>query len=68
MTRWSTCPRCDDSHIEKIANSPKKGVWEVYRCTRCNYVWRSTENLDGIHKYDPELVERAQRPFREASS
>ena len=63
--QWSACPRCDNANIEKIADSPKVGVWEVYRCTHCNYVWRSTENLDNIHKYDPELVERAQRPFRE---
>lgn len=65
MAKWSSCPRCDDTNIKKVADSPKKGVWEVYRCTHCNYVWRSTENLDNIHKYDPELVERAQRPFRE---
>lgn len=65
MTHWSKCPRCDDSSIEKIADSPKKGVWEVYRCIHCNYVWRTTENLEGIHKYDAELAERAQRPFRD---
>ena len=65
MREWSACPRCDDTHIEKIADSPKEGVWKAYRCTHCNYVWRSTETLDNIHKYDQELVNRAQRPFRE---
>ena len=65
MMQWSACPRCDDAKIEKIADSPKVGVWEVYRCHRCNYVWRSTESLDHIHKFDEELMKRAQRPFRE---
>ncbi len=65
MIQWSACPRCDNNQIKKIADSPKKGVWEVYRCTYCNYVWRTTENLDNIHKYDEELGKRAQRPFRE---
>ena len=65
MIPWSKCPRCDDNSIEKVADSPKRGVWEVYRCIRCNYVWRSTENLEGIHKFDAALAERAQRPFRE---
>lgn len=60
--KWSSCPRCDDKGIKKIADSPKPGVWEVYRCTRCNYVWRSTEKLDTIHKYDEELVKMAQLP------
>ncbi len=65
MIQWSACPRCDYTNIKKIAESPKEGVWDVYRCPRCNYVWRSTENLDNIHKYDEELAKRAQRPFRE---
>ena len=44
------CPRCDTSQIEKVADSPIKGRWEVYRCRECNYVWRSTEDLTGIDK------------------
>ena len=52
------CPRCDDSKTEKISDSPIKGVWEVYRCKQCNYVWRSTETLADIHKYDQSLVDR----------
>lgn len=59
--RFDECPRCDSKRIKKAADSPKKGYWEVYRCEECNYVWRSTENLEGIHKYDKTLVERAQR-------
>jgi hypothetical protein len=34
------------------------GAWEVYRCTQCNFVWRSTENLVGIHKHDQSLADR----------
>lgn len=59
--KWSACPRCDDANIVKIADSPKLGVWEVYRCHRCNYVWRSTEKLHNIQKYDKGLVDAALR-------
>ena len=59
--KWSACPRCDDANIVKISDSPKLGVWEVYRCRRCNYVWRSTEKLDHIEKYDQGLVDAALR-------
>lgn len=52
------CPRCDDPRTEKASDSPVPGVWEVYRCTRCNYVWRSSEKLSGIHKYDRDLVDK----------
>ena len=52
------CPRCDDARTEKASDSPVAGVWEVYRCTRCNFVWRSTERLAGIHKYDQSLIDR----------
>ena len=52
------CPRCDDPGTEKVSDSPLPGTWEVYRCTHCNFVWRSTENLAGIHRYDQSLVDR----------
>ncbi|MFC2001332.1 non-oxidative hydroxyarylic acid decarboxylases subunit D [Chloroflexota bacterium] len=45
-----TCPRCDSSQVTKVADSPVEGVFEVYRCEACNYVWRSTEDLSGITK------------------
>ncbi len=44
----SACPRCDSGQVEKAADSPIKGKWEIYRCKECNYVWRSTEDLRGI--------------------
>ena len=46
----SACPRCDTQQIEKVADSPIKGKWEVYRCKECRYVWRSTEDLASIDK------------------
>ena len=52
------CPRCDDPGTEKVSDSPITGTWEVYRCQHCNYVWRSTENVADIHKYDQSLVDR----------
>jgi predicted Zn finger-like uncharacterized protein len=44
------CPRCDSKETVKASDSPVKGKFEVYRCTACNYVWRSTEDLTGISK------------------
>jgi hypothetical protein len=52
------CPRCDDRNTQKAADSPVPSAWTVTRCTRCNYVWRSTETLSGIHRYDQSLVDR----------
>ena len=57
----ASCPRCDRTDTEKVADSSVAGVFEVYRCRDCNYVWRNTENLAGIQKYDAELVELARR-------
>lgn len=37
------CPRCGHEHIETLATSPVKGVWEVYQCDHCLFTWRSTE-------------------------
>ncbi len=45
-----TCPRCDSGQVLKIADSPIKGKFEIYRCEACNYVWRSTEDLSDITK------------------
>ncbi|MFC1815013.1 non-oxidative hydroxyarylic acid decarboxylases subunit D [Thermodesulfobacteriota bacterium] len=53
------CPRCDAEQTEKVADSPLKGKWEVYRCAKCNYVWRSTENLKGITKLTKQMVDHA---------
>ena len=37
------CPRCDDPRAAKIFESPEAGAWELYRCPRCFFVWRNTE-------------------------
>ena len=50
MMKPAACPRCDSSQVVKIADSPVKGKWDVYRCKECNYVWRSTEDLTNIAK------------------
>ena len=44
------CPRCDSADTLKIGDSPVQGKFEIYRCTACNYVWRSTEDLSEITK------------------
>ncbi|MEV6568585.1 non-oxidative hydroxyarylic acid decarboxylases subunit D [Streptomyces kronopolitis] len=37
------CPRCACDAIATVATSPVPGVWDVLRCERCCYLWRSTE-------------------------
>ena len=54
------CPRCDSNETGKIAESPVKGKFEVYRCESCNYVWRSNEDLKGIDKRVPYWREHAR--------
>ena len=63
MNTPSSCPRCDDAGIEQVAESPVPRVWGVFRCRRCNYVWRSTEKLTDIAKYDQQVVDRAHAPW-----
>ena len=36
------CPRCDSDQAYKVFEA-EDGSWEVYRCPRCNFNWRSTE-------------------------
>ena len=45
-----TCPRCDSTEVGKIAESPVKGKFEVYRCTACRFVWRSNEDLSDLDR------------------
>ena len=37
------CPRCDQGEVIKFFEAPEDGAWELYRCQRCNFVWRNTE-------------------------
>jgi len=37
------CPRCRSTTIDTRATSPVAGVWILYACRTCLYVWRSTE-------------------------
>lgn len=37
------CPRCAEERIDRLATSPVPGAWEVLRCQRCLYTWRTTE-------------------------
>ena len=51
------CPRCDDERAAKIFEAPENAVWEVYRCPRCFFVWRSTEedSVTDPALYDPKF-------------
>ena len=51
------CPRCDDERAVKIFDSPEPGAWEIYRCPRCFFTWRNTEEdrVTRSELYDPEF-------------
>jgi len=53
------CPRCGESHIQKLADSPVAGIFTIWGCRECNYVWRSTEDLSGLKKLTKEAREKA---------
>ncbi len=36
------CPRCDNKDIITISN---KSDWDLLKCKRCSYIWRSSEAL-----------------------
>ena len=42
-TSLPICPRCRSNASEVRGVSPKPGVWTVFGCNTCFYVWRSTE-------------------------
>lgn len=37
------CPRCAYDTVATVATSPVPGAWDVLRCDRCLYLWRTTE-------------------------
>lgn len=53
------CPRCGASNIRKLADSPVAGVFTVWGCGQCNYVWRSTESVAGLKRLTKEAMEKA---------
>ncbi len=53
-----SCARCESTDIRKVADSPVKGKWEMYRCEACNFIWRSYEDLTLIPKNIDYLRER----------
>ncbi|MBW0103024.1 non-oxidative hydroxyarylic acid decarboxylases subunit D [Pseudonocardia sp. KRD291] len=38
-----TCPRCRGTDAVALTTSPVPGVFTVFRCPDCIFVWRSTE-------------------------
>ena len=49
------CPRCRSTTSGVLTSSPVPGVWTLYQCTTCLYVWRSTEPEENTNpdKYPP---------------
>jgi hypothetical protein len=44
METTMKCVRCPEGTVTVVAHAPDgSGAWEIYRCERCNYAWRSTE-------------------------
>ncbi len=53
--KFSICPRCDSATTEVVFRSPVEGVWELYSCTTCKFMFRSSEpeSMTDPNKYDP---------------
>jgi hypothetical protein len=51
------CPRCDKDEGIKFFEAPRDKSWELYRCQRCNFVWRNTEKEEIRNKdlYPPHF-------------
>ena len=47
------CPRCEFVEAYKVFEADDK-AWEIFRCPRCNFNWRSTE---GPEVRDPKLYD-----------
>ena len=45
----AACPRCRSGKIEVHSKSPVAGVWTVFGCPTCLYVWRSTEPEENVN-------------------
>ena len=59
MANIPACPRCGNAETRLIAESPVKGVWEMYGCNHCTYLWRNTESLEGMRTITEEEIEGA---------
>ncbi len=51
-----TCPRCEYAEAYKAFQAEDRS-WEIYRCPRCNFNWRSDEPLEVTNGklYDPRF-------------
>lgn len=57
-----SCPRCGSDKSRVISKSPVEGVWKLFVCDSCKYVWRDTENKEELtpdFDGDPEELEKA---------
>jgi hypothetical protein len=45
------CPRCEYAEAYTVFEADDK-AWEIFRCPRCNFNWRSTE---GQELTEPDL-------------
>jgi len=43
MIQSDICPRCSSKDVSDVADSPVAGIWKVYGCNKCNFLWRSSE-------------------------
>ncbi len=52
------CPRCESDGAYKVFEAPEgPAIWEVYRCPRCNFTWRSSEgeSITDPKRYNPKF-------------
>jgi hypothetical protein len=54
------CLRCQTEGASVMAESPVPGKWHLYRCERCRFVWRSTEE-SYLAPHVPKLSDEEMR-------
>ena len=57
-TSPGACPRCRATATGTVSTSPVPGVWTLFGCRTCLYIWRSTEPEENRNP------ERYPVPFR----
>ncbi len=50
------CPRCDSNESSQVFEAHDHS-WEIYRCPRCSFNWRSSEpdEIKDSRLYNPKL-------------
>jgi len=63
MGNIPACPRCNNTDTRLVSESPISGVWRMYGCSHCTFLWRDTETLEGVRTMTEEEIKGAVLDF-----